>query len=1150
MVVDFLINTGEKVIDFIRNKFEQAGSVDGLTEKNLRAFLEERGVSDLLMYRTYEEEDGCGIYTMADGRKGFILRYFAPVFVTEETEVKLMTLIESMSINNTQLQFITFASQNLSKHIEYFKKSHPCEVNIKNRDILKEVIEKRASYLEKWSKESMFPGYRFKLRDFVNLIAVNYPAHIDKETIKMEFESVKSIIRDYNPVNFDGDQFVTLLREFFHFDKDVDFWNSNYDSIKSLNHQIVSGGVEIDLSREKYKKGYVINNKNYVTTLVTKQFPTQIAAEEFVDFFYNKYDSNDINLPIDGPFIASLNILIEDVERVKEQTLSKLSHDLGEIRKFDLKTIERNPDLKERLNEVRSQIKAIKVDNEYPLKSMWSLTLFNTDKKALLNSIASIKEKFRRKGWYLTEETFPHIALFTTLFSLPLQYSKTVADFLKRFDLLFKSNNTAIIPIIGDFRGFGFGHVPYFGRSGQLIWWDMFAKGSENYNVVATGSAGSGKSFTFNDVITMSLARNTKVRIIDSLPSYEKLTNLLGGQYINFTEKADICLNFFTKILTKKDENGNEILVKGSDGKMYPVIMEEDMATIVPLIAMMARVDRVVVSTSSEISSVNDSVDASFLAAVFEEAVNAAFRSKGRDAGMYDVRKYLLEKRDEYKQGGYQHYAELLHGVCEGLRPFAEPDGLYYKYFNGVANLNLENDLIVVELSAIEQKGVIYPVVLMALANTIVNEFFGDDTIQKILMIDEFWKFKDNLIVATFTEELARKVRKMRGSLITITQGQKDYKSNPRMEALFSNSYWKFQIGRDPEAKTGLGAFADRLLRSVAPHFPYFGENALFNKVTMSINRVKVDPLCRWLYETSDEGKATIYEVSRKFGISQIEAVRFLATREENPNMSDEEILQKIGVLEKKELDEKKRKEKERHEKIKNAVLQALEFNELNLSLVPIVDSQKNIFSYEVTGLIKTDDDVFYYSDLYPILKEIDKIVEFDKLVIFKALQYANFNNYNINLNLNLETLMDKKFANETISLINSLNMNNKVTFEIPLKDINNNENINKEILINTMKDFKNNGIFIANDNITSNVSFLEIVNYPIDYLKIDKSIIKSINEDKNAKLFLELAINLAEKLSINTIFVHIDNEELFEECLSIGGDYFEGYLFGKPEIV
>ena len=1151
MVVDFLMKMGEKTLDFIRDIYSKTGEVDGLTEKNLRAFLQERGVSDLLMYRYYEEiEDDVGIYTMADGRKGFILRYYAPVFITEDTEMKLMTLIESFGINKTQLQFVTFSSQNLTKHVEAFIKQHPCDnVNITNADILKDIIKKRGEYLRKWAEEPIFKNKKFRLRDFVNLLAVSYPSHVDKEIIIAEMESAKGILREYSAHNFGASDLTTLLKEFFHFDKNSDFWNSRYDQLKALNHQITSGGVEIDLSREKHKNGYVINDKTYVTTLVTKEFPLQISASEFADMFYSKYQSDNINVPIDGPFICSLNILIEDIDKIKEKALSKLSHDLGEIRKFDLRTIERMPEMKERLDEVRGQIKAIKLYNEYPLKSMWSLTVFDKDKKDLNNSVTKIKEEFRKNGWYLTEEKFPHIALFTTLFSLPLQYSDTVADFLKRFDLLFKSNNTAIIPIIGDFRGFGMGHIPMFGRSGQIIWWDPYAKGTENYNVAATGKPGSGKSFTFNDVITLSLAKNAKVRVIDSLPSYKRLTKLLGGQYIDFSGNEDFCLNFFTNILTKRDEKtGEEILVKAEDGKEYPVIMEEEMATIIPLIAMMAKLDRIVVSNSSEISTVNDSADAIFLSSMFEEAVTVSFRAKGRNAGMYDVGKYLEEQKIFYKKNGYEHNAELLNNVCEGLKPFTKPDGRYYSYFNGVANVNLEKDLLVVELSKLEQKGIIYPVVLMAFANMIVNEFFNDDTRQKILLIDEFWKFKENLIVATFTEELARKVRKMRGSLMTITQFQKDYKDNPRMEALYNTCSWKFQIGKSGDATTELGNFADRLLRTVDRHFPYFSENAIWTSSNMSINRLRVDPLCKWLYETSDEGKAHIQAVMNRFSLNEIEAVKFLATKEEKPYLSDEEILKEIGILDARELDERKRREKERYNKIKELVTQALEFKEINLNLIPIVDTEENIFAYEATGVLKNGNEVIYYPEIRKVLQDLDKTKEFDKLVVRRAAQYASFNDVKVSVNMNIDSLKSNDVINEIFNLRKEYDLQEKLIIEAPLKNIVSNED--KQVILQNLEELKKMDILLSNDNITLDSSFLDIVDYPIDFLKIDHSIVTAVEKDKNAKIFLEFAINLAEKYKIDVIFLHIESPEVFEICQEIGGKYFEGFLFGKGEII
>jgi len=158
---------------------------------------------------------------------------------------------------------------------------------------------------------------------------------------------------------------------------------------------------------------------------------------------------------------------------------------------------------------------------------MWTLVLFNTDKDELTRSTSAMIEKFKKIGWHLTTEYFQNIAFFETLYLLPLQYHPTIKNLLERFDLLFKTNTTAIIPLIGDFRGFGYGHIPTIGRSGQLQRFDPFAS-LDNYNIAATGASGQGKSFTMSEVALMSLAANYKVRIIDSLPSYHKLSKLVG----------------------------------------------------------------------------------------------------------------------------------------------------------------------------------------------------------------------------------------------------------------------------------------------------------------------------------------------------------------------------------------------------------------------------------------------------------------------------------------------------------------------------------------------------------------------------------------------------------------------------------------------
>ena len=328
------------------------------------------------------------------------------------------------------------------------------------------------------------------------------------------------------------------------------------------------------------------------------------------------------------------------------------------------------------------------------------------------------------------------------------------------------------------------------------------------------------------------------------------------------------------------------------------------MNTIIPLIAMMSGVGMLVVSQNSENASLNDSIYSRYLAAVFEEAINYAFRSKGREAGMMEVRNYILKKEQEEIRNGNQEHANLLHSIGVGLAPFGDPGGIYFNYFNGTNNVDIQSDFTVVELSALENKGILYDIVMMTLASQIASEFFGDVSRRKLLVIDEFWKFKENVIVGLFTEELARKVRKAGGSLVTITQDVKDYtESNPRMRALYENSSWKFRVGRSKEP-TGLGTLADSLIASVRKAEGLYGEVGIYNSQTLSIGRIIVDPLSRWVYSTDPHSREKIAIAAEKYGLDEIDAVRFCAVSSEYPDKSPNDILVELGIL-----DEKKQKE-------------------------------------------------------------------------------------------------------------------------------------------------------------------------------------------------------------------------------------------------
>ena len=106
-----------------------------------------------------------------------------------------------------------------------------------------------------------------------------------------------------------------------------------------------------------------------------------------------------------------------------------------------------------------------------------------------------------------------------------------------------KTNNLVdFLPLYGAKSGDDIPVVIMNTRLGGLYSFNPYDSKLTNYNMLVTGSSGSGKSFANNFLMLQQIARGTKVFIIDIGGSYKKMTKLLGGQYfeINLSDKYSI----------------------------------------------------------------------------------------------------------------------------------------------------------------------------------------------------------------------------------------------------------------------------------------------------------------------------------------------------------------------------------------------------------------------------------------------------------------------------------------------------------------------------------------------------------------------------------------------------------------------------------
>ncbi|MBU1883901.1 bifunctional diguanylate cyclase/phosphodiesterase [bacterium] len=148
-------------------------------------------------------------------------------------------------------------------------------------------------------------------------------------------------------------------------------------------------------------------------------------------------------------------------------------------------------------------------------------------------------------------------------------------------------------------------------------------------------------------------------------------------------------------------------------------------------------------------------------------------------------------------------------------------------------------------------------------------------------------------------------------------------------------------------------------------------------------------------------------------------------------------------------------------------------------------------------------------------------------------------------INISIDDIMNKQTLDFIYKKLDHFEHSELITIELleteDFKDY--------EEVFEFCKKVRSYGAKIALDDFGSGYSnFSHALNLPIDYIKIDASIISNIDRDKNSQIMVETIVDLAHKMNIETIAEFVSSQEIFETVKSLGVDYAQGFYVGKPE--
>jgi len=210
----------------------------------------------------------------------------------------------------------------------------------------------------------------------------------------------------------------------------------------------------------------------------------------------------------------------------------------------------------------------------------------------------------------------------------------------------------------------------------------------------------------------------------------------------------------------------------------------------------------------------------------------------------------------------------------------------------------------------------------------------------------------------------------------------------------------------------------------------------------------------------------------------------------------------------------------------------------------PIFDADTNILKYESLMRIEQDDNVFSPFFFLDIAKKSKQYTKLERMMILKVIEKIKKEQKNINLNVSIEDMVSEHFVIFVEQLLKENDVAKFITFEVLESE--SIDDYNKVIkFIDMVKSY---GCLIAIDDFGSGFSnFSHLLKLYPNYIKIDGSLIKDIDINKNSLIIVETINDFAHKLDIKTVAEYVHKKEIFDILKNIGIDEYQGFYLGEP---
>ena len=237
---------------------------------------------------------------------------------------------------------------------------------------------------------------------------------------------------------------------------------------------------------------------------------------------------------------------------------------------------------------------------------------------------------------------------------------------------------------------------------------------------------------------------------------------------------------------------------------------------------------------------------------------------------------------------------------------------------------------------------------------------------------------------------------------------------------------------------------------------------------------------------------------------------------------------------------------------IERKIRSALTEDKIFCHLQPQYDMDHQLRGFEALARMKDDTGNYISpSDFIPVAEKTGLVDRIDMRVFEMAVQFIRDvisetgADITMSVNVSVRHLMKNNFIDDIKRILRKHNVSPSI-IEIEIT-----ESImidSAEKALQRIDELKQLGLKVAIDDFGTGYSSLSYLNsFPTDMLKIDKSFIDNMSLNESSKQYVAMIISIGHTLDLKVISEGVESDDQVRILKSIGCDYIQGYVWGKP---